>query len=181
MLRPCCPSCQLPLCTCLCALVRPVAHGIAVRVLQHPDEASQAKGTVRLLQRCLQDCETQVGEQWPAPPWPLADCWLLYPGGEPAGPDAPPPRQLLLLDGSWRHSRKLMHLNPWLQALPRYALRAPPPSLYASLRKAHAAEQLSSLEAVAQALLELEANAAARDALLAAMQDWLALQRRQRG
>ena len=178
MLRPCCPSCQLPLRTCLCALVRPVAHRIAIRVLQHPDEAKQAKGTVRLLQRCLQNSETLVGEHWAAPPWPLADCWLLYPGGTAPPPDTPPPRQLLLLDGSWRHSRKLMHLNPWLHRLPRYALRVTPPSLYAGLRKAHGAQQLSSLEAVAQALLELEANSAARDNLLAAMQDWLALQQR---
>jgi DTW domain-containing protein YfiP len=178
--RPCCPACRLPLRTCLCALVRPIAHRIAIRVLQHPEEASQAKGTVRLLQRCLQDCRIEVGEQWAAPPWPLANCWLLYPGGKALPPEAPAPRQILLLDGSWRHSRKLMHLNPWLQALPRYALRATPPPLYSELRKAHSPQQLSSLEAVAQALRELEANALASDGLRAAMQDWLALQRAQR-
>jgi len=179
--RPRCARCALPLRTCLCALVRPVAHGIAIRVLQHPDEATQAKGTLRLLQRCLDDCELVVGEQWPAPPWPLQDCWLLYPDGDAPALPAAPPRQLLLLDASWRHSRKLMHLNPWLHALPRYALRAPPASVYGQLRKAHAPQQLSSLEAVAQALQELEGNAAAAAALRAAMQDWLALQRTQRG
>lgn len=177
-MRAFCARCALPLRTCLCALVRPVAHGIGLRVLQHPDEAVQAKGTLRLLQRCLQDCQVEVGEQWAQPPWTLADCWLLYPGGEPL--PAAPPRQLLLLDASWRHSRKLLHLNPWLRQLPRYTLRGAPSSLYAGLRKAHGPGQLSSLEAAAQALLELEGNTEASASLRAAMQDWLALQRAQR-
>jgi DTW domain-containing protein YfiP len=176
-----CTRCALPLRTCLCALVRPVAHRLSVKVLQHPDEATVAKGTLRLLQRCLQDCEVAVGEQWAAPPWALDGCWLLYPDGDAPPPDAAPPRSLLLLDASWRHSRKLMHLNPWLHRLPRYALRELPTSLYAGLRKAHRPQQLSSLEAVAQALLELEGNTAASEALRAVMSDWLVLQRMQQG
>lgn len=180
MVRAGCADCGLPRRTCLCGLVRPVSHRLGIRVLQHPDESTQAKGTVRLLQRCLQDCELQVGEQWAAPPWPLNGCWLLYPGGDAAPTEAAAPRSLLLLDASWRHSRKLMHLNPWLQDLPRYALRSPPPSIYGELRKAQGPAQLSSLEAVAQALLELEGNAPASEALRAAMRDWLDLQHAQR-
>ena len=179
-MRALCAHCALPLRACLCALVRPVTHSLAIRVLQHPDEATQSKGTVRLLQRCLRDCEVVVGEQWGAAPWALEGCWLLYPDGDVPSPDAAPPRSLLLLDASWRHSRKLMHQNPWLHNLPRYALREVPASLYAGLRKAHAPQQLSSLEAVAQALLELEGNEAANETLRAVMSDWLALQRNQR-
>lgn len=179
--RPHCPACRLPLSTCLCALRRPVAHRLAIAVLQHPAEALQAKGTLRLLLGCLQHGEVRVGERWAEPPWPVQGCWLLYPG-DAAGPlPAPPPprpERLLLLDASWRHSRKLMHLNPWLHRLPRYALQAPPASRYGVLRKAHGPRQLSSLEAVAHALAELEGNTAARDALLAALDDWLALQQR---
>jgi len=50
-----------------------------------------------------------------------------------------PPAQLRLvvLDATWRKSRKLLHLHPLLQALPRLPLRDPPPSLY-RIRKAHA-------------------------------------------
>lgn len=175
--RPHCARCALPLRTCICNLIRPVEHRLPIAVLQHPDELHHAKGTLRLLQGCLRHCETVVGERWEAPPWPIDDCWLLYPGAASPLP-AMPPRRLLLVDASWRHSRKLMHLNPWLQRLPRYALQAPPASRYGMLRKAHGPRQLSSLEAVAQALAELEGNTAARDALLAALDDWLALQQR---
>ncbi len=179
--RPRCSACELPLRTCLCALVRPAVHRIAIGVLQHPAELRHAKGTLRLLQRCLANCETWVGERWPAPPWRGGETWLLYPGdGDLPPAPATPPQRLLLLDGSWRQSRLLMHRNPWLRELPRYALREPPPSVYGALRKAQAPNQLSSLEAVAQALQELEGGTAA-ESLRAAMADWLALQAAQRG
>lgn len=175
MTRAYCPGCELSLPSCLCALVRPVASRIGVTVLQHPDEAAHAKGTVRLLQRCLgAGCSVQIGRQWPAPP-ALQDCWLLYPGDGPPPPGRP--SHLLLIDGSWRQSRQLLQLNPWLQQLPRYALRDPPPTRYAALRRAHREGQLSSLEAVAGALAALDGNADGRDRLLQAMDDWLRLQR----
>lgn len=175
MTRAYCPGCELPLRSCLCALVRPVASRIGLSVLQHPDEAAQAKGTVRLLQRCLgAACTVQIGRQWPAPA-ALQGCWLLYPGDGPSATGRP--SRLLLLDGTWRQSRQLLQLNPWLQQLPRYALREPAPSRYAPLRRAHREGQLSSLEAVAGALAELDDNAAGRDRLLQAMDDWLRLQR----
>ena len=164
-----CADCGLPLRTCLCALVRPVAHRCAIKVLQHPAEALQAKGTLRLLQRCLRDCQVAVGTQWQTPPWPLADCWLLYPGGDAQGP---PPAQLLLLDGSWRQSRQLMHLNPWLQALPRYALSSAGQLLWRAAPRACAAAAVhaggsgaGAARAGGQCLGR--ANAARRDAGLA--------------
>jgi DTW domain-containing protein YfiP len=65
------------------------------------------------------------------------------------------PRRLVVLDGTWRKSRKLLHLNPALQRLPRLALVQPPPSQY-SIRKAHQPDQLSTLEATCHALAQLE-------------------------
>ena len=52
----------------------------------------------------------------------------------------------------------MLYLNPLLQALPRLALRAMPPSHY-RVRKAHAPDQLSTLEAAAHALAQLDGNA----------------------
>jgi len=54
-----------------------------------------------------------------------------------------------------RKSRKMLYLNASLQALPRLALQDLPPSAY-RIRKAHAPDQLSSLEAAAYALSQLE-------------------------
>jgi DTW domain-containing protein YfiP len=61
----------------------------------------------------------------------------------------------VLLDATWRKSRKMLYLNPSLHRLPRLALRDLPPSAY-RIRKAHAPDQLSSLEAAAHALSQLE-------------------------
>ncbi len=177
-MRVLCPNCHLPPRTCLCALVRPVAHRTAVQVLQHPDEAKQAKGTVRLLQRCLQNCRVEVGERFTLPfEWQDGSTWLLYPGGDAEAMPSSAPARLVVLDATWRKSRKLLHLNPALAKLPRYALRDPAPARYGELRRAQALYQLSTLEAVAAALSELESCPSIRLELLAVLEGWLALQR----
>ncbi len=180
MSRPTCLRCERPLAGCLCACVRPLDSAVPLLILQHPEEARQAKGTARLLQLCLRHCERRVGTQFPAP---LADAHpllLLYPPDPGAPPPShawaagqPPPR-LVLLDGTWRQSRQLMRHSPWLQALPRLALTATPASRYA-IRKAHAAHQLSSLEAAALALAQLQPGLDTQ-ALWDAMDAFVALQ-----
>ena len=95
---------------------------------------------------------------------------LLYPattaqdtalGLEEAAPlpqpwPCPPQRlRLVVLDGTWRKSRKMLYCNPALQTLPRLALQNVPPSQYA-IRKAHLPGQLSTFEATVLALAQLE-------------------------
>jgi DTW domain-containing protein YfiP len=64
---------------------------------------------------------------------------------------------LVVLDGTWRKSRKMLYLNPLLQALPRLALCDLPPSHYL-IRKAHRPDQRSTLEATCAALAQLEGD-----------------------
>ena len=52
----------------------------------------------------------------------------------------------------------MLYLNPGLQDLPRLALHDVPASAY-RIRKAHAPHQLSTLEAAAVALAQLEGDA----------------------
>ena len=59
--------------------------------------------------------------------------------------------RLVVLDGTWRKSRKMLYRNPGLQQLPRLALQDLPPGRYA-IRKAQAPDQLSSFEAAARKL-----------------------------
>jgi DTW domain-containing protein YfiP len=85
---------------------------------------------------------------------------LLYPAADGApccDPVALAPEavRLVVLDGTWRKSRKLLHCNPVLQALPRVALTQVPVSAY-RIRKAHAPHQLSTIEAAALALAALD-------------------------
>jgi DTW domain-containing protein YfiP len=83
---------------------------------------------------------------------------------------------LVALDGTWRGSRRMLAQNPWLRALPRLALAAPPPSRYA-IRRAHADSQRSTLEACALALAWLDKDEARYAPLWQAMDDFVALQR----
>lgn len=105
-----------------------------------------APNTVLLYPPFAPDAQLPVS----APP-PLPDAWL-------AAPQLPQLR-LVVLDATWRKSRKMLYLNPLLQQLPRLALAQLPPSRY-SIRKAHQAGQLSSFEATAAALAQLEGWAA---------------------
>lgn len=154
MARAVCPRCERPAPTCLCATLPapPLAHRTELLILQHPAEAGHAKNTAAFLTLGLQAVRLLRGETFDAA---LAGpgTALLYPGDGaaalPAGVD-----RLILLDGSWRQSRRLLTANPWLAALPRLAL-PPRPSRYA-IRRAHRPAQLSTLEAGLHALALLE-------------------------
>jgi DTW domain-containing protein len=62
---------------------------------------------------------------------------------------------LIIIDGTWRKSRKILCKNPYLQQLPRLVLQDLPVSGY-SIRKARKPHQLSTLEATCAALAQLE-------------------------
>jgi DTW domain-containing protein YfiP len=83
--------------------------------------------------------------------------------------------RLIVLDGTWRKSRKMLYLNPLLQALPRLSLRDTP-AAYHQIRKAHRPDQLSTLEATCVALAQLENNTALFSPLLTAFDGFVAQQ-----
>lgn len=152
MPRALCPRCERPAATCLCAtLPPPVAVRTGLVVLQHPVEAGHAKNTAVFLTLGLSPAARLLrGEVFDAA---LAEpgTALLYPGEGPPPADV---NRLILLDGSWRQSRRLLAANPWLAGLPRLSLPALP-GRYA-LRRAHRPGQLSTLEAGLHALALLE-------------------------
>lgn len=191
--RALCPHCERPLKACLCAWITPTANETPLLILQHPLEVHQAKGSARLLQLSLQRSQTQVGEcfepaalqAWLNPAHEATrQAVLLY----PAHADLPAPSvsaselepahtRLVVLDGTWRKSLRMLHLNPLLQALPRLALQPDAPSRYL-IRKAHRPDQLSTLEACCMALAELEQAPARYAPLLAAFDAFVANQAR---
>jgi len=83
--------------------------------------------------------------------------------------------RLVVLDGTWRKSRKMLYANPLLQALPRLPLQDMPASKYL-IRKAHGEHQLSTLEATCHALMHLEGNEAKYQPLLEAFDGFVAQQ-----
>lgn len=160
--RPRCPRCLRPLSHCLCALIPALQSRCHVLVIQHPSECGHALNTAVLLVEGLVNADLLVAEQLTEHPDWLARlqdrAWrteLLFPGEtavmlEPDADD-PRPRRLVLLDGTWRKARKLIHMNPVLQQLPQVTLPVAEPSRY-RLRKSCLSGGLSSIEAGARAL-----------------------------
>ncbi|GIZ49992.1 DTW domain-containing protein [Noviherbaspirillum aridicola] len=185
--------------TCICHWCTPIAHTVEVLILQHPLEVEQAKGSARLLHLSLPDSRLVVGEVFDEPdlrtllhsPFtPGAHrrhAVLLYPdtpeGASKARPATPadvpwaePEKlRLVVLDGTWRKSRKMLGANPMLRSLPRLALSDTPASQY-FIRKAHGAHQLSTLEATCHALMQLERDSARYVPLLRAFNGFVSQQ-----
>ena len=167
--RATCAACLRAQSACICGWVRPVRLDSALLILQHPLEVANAKNSARLLHLSVPGSVLAVGEAFdPAALDTLLHAdgrvpLLLYPdesGDAVAATLAPAAElRLVVLDATWRKSRKMLYLNPALQRLPRLALRDMPPSTY-RIRKAHAPDQLSTLEASAHALGQLEGDVA---------------------
>ncbi|MGK5065175.1 tRNA-uridine aminocarboxypropyltransferase [Janthinobacterium sp. LB3P112] len=188
-----CPSCLRAETSCICRWIAPVAHAVEVLILQHPLEVHNAKGSARLLHLSLPNSRMLTGEQFA--PETLAELLadkhnvLLYPDtpGDRSLGIAPPPAldsatlldparlRLVVLDATWRKSRKMLYLNPLLQQLPRLPLRDTPASHYL-IRKAHAPDQLSTLEATCYALMQLEHDAPRFVPLITAFDGFVAQQ-----
>jgi len=164
--RPRCAACDLPARTCLCALVTPVRNEVEVLVLQHPDEAREAKNSARLLRLGLARCRVVVGEVFEPDELvsllgrDVSGAILLYPADTVTGTTAPVSSartdRLVVLDGTWRKTLRMLHANPLLQSLPRQSILASAPARYGVLRKAPRPGQLSTLEAACAALAHIE-------------------------
>jgi DTW domain-containing protein YfiP len=135
--------------------------------LQHPREADVAIGTARMASLCLPRSELHVGVRWAGtralaslhadPSRPPA---LLYPGeGATDLALAPPPGPitLVVVDGTWAQTKKVVKENPELAALPRYAFRPEAPSEYRIRREPDEAF-VSTIEALSYVLGALEGD-----------------------
>lgn len=173
--RTLCTRCQRPLARCLCSFVVPINNHVELLILQHPLEVNNAKNSLGLLKLSLKNSHIKMGERFAEQElneWlyqgdktPL----LLYPetveekslGLHPAAPLPalevcnPDQLRLVVIDGTWRKSRKMLYENRLLQSLPRLPLTDIPRSIY-TIRKAHSENQLSTLEASCYALQQLE-------------------------
>src|SRR5688572_24124013 len=133
MKRISCKRCQRPLSACLCAALPqpPVANRWPLFILQHRQERNHALNTARIAELGLTQCQLHTVTDAPVEQTlsaamlaELANALLIYPGQQSrdvAQLDAAEVamQPLLLLDASWRKSRRLLLSSPWLQALPR--------------------------------------------------------------
>ncbi|MDF1642757.1 MAG: DTW domain-containing protein [Pseudomonadales bacterium] len=177
--RPTCQTCQRALSVCLCPHIQHVDNLWPIRILQHANEKKHAIGTAKIAQLSLKNCETYLYQ--PIDPGSTFEQWLkkenpvlIYPGEHAEGLDAlnnQNPRTLLLLDASWRKSRRMLHESPQLEQLQRVCIQPSKPSSY-TIRKVPSTTSLSTLEAIVEILSELENDQNKYQPLLNTM-DWM--------
>lgn len=148
-------------------------------LLQHPREARLAICSAWLTRLALRNAELHSGFDFSDDPRvreiALApDAALLYPGdgAMPASECAgSPPAILVVIDGTWLQAEKMLIANPSLAALPRIRVAPAHPSGYGDLRREPAPHCLSTIEAVACALGELEGDPARFEPMRAAFRE----------
>lgn len=128
-------------------------------ILRHVRETWKRSNTARLAARALPNARL-VSYCSPDEPFDTATLsepgtWLLYPDGPRAPEGAPPPKTLVVLDGSWAQVRRMTQRIPELRALPRLSL-PPPAADTLRLRTPTHPAGMSTLEAIAHAVALLE-------------------------
>ncbi len=191
---PACSGCAKPPAFCVCDRVI-VHDEVRTRVLvlQHPQEPDVTLGTVPLLRASLPaQVKVEIGLSWASLADALgepaeATRWgVLYPlslkkplapehaersfvvldrHGDPRPPGTEPLLGLVALDGTWSQGKTLWWRNPWLLKLHRVVLRPREPGIYGRLRQEPRREHVSTLEAVADALVGNGEPGAVRDDL----------------
>lgn len=163
-----CPRCWIRDGFCVCAEVQPVETKTRVVIVRHAREADKSTGTARIAGLALPNSALiDFGEE-SAPVdealKPLvAGAWLLFPSDEEGAP-APVgvPQRLIVLDGTWRQTRRMLRKLPSLAGVPRFGLPAKAAAPL-RLRESSDPQNRSTLEAIADALTVLEgAEAGAR-------------------
>jgi len=152
-----CKRCWIRVEQCVCALLVPLQTQVRVLFVRHHMEARKSTGTARVAHLALPNSQVFDFTDDPdasnaALPHGLdpADSWLLYPD-ETAQVPVGPVRNLVVLDGTWRQTRKMVKKLPAVAHLPRVRLAGPPADVL-RLRETSLDDGRSTLEATAEAL-----------------------------
>lgn len=160
-MSPRCPRCALPVDVCLCAVLPRVEVRTELHVLRHVREEDKLSNSARVAALALPALRLhrygQQGPRFDATPLLVPGTALLYPWEEGA-PEAEPAqvRRLVVVDGTWAQTRRMVRRIPGLLDLPRLRLPPDPPAPRRRLRRPTTPEGLSTLEALAAALELLE-------------------------
>ncbi|WP_425613435.1 tRNA-uridine aminocarboxypropyltransferase [Anatilimnocola sp. NA78] len=170
-----CYGCFRPVEACFCASIPSIDNKTEVLILQHRREQFHRFNTARIVRRGLRnsqllaDHNQNLAQRIQLQP----RAGLLYPGPSATlisdVPADQRPQQLVVIDGTWHHTKTLMRDIPALQKLPRYRLAPTEPSRY-RIRREPDALSLSTIEATVAALQILEPETLGFDRLLQAFE-----------
>jgi DTW domain-containing protein YfiP len=170
MPRKTCPNCQRPLPVCYCSALVQAANTTRILIIQHPLEQKHPFNTGRMAHLCLSNSEFIVAETlsatqlasilktpsallYPSLPWLPDTSEIMLETKESAGNSNI--QQLIVIDATWNKSKKILHLHPALQKLPRLHLKGDLSSNY-QIRKTTVTNGLSTLESIVKALAIME-------------------------
>lgn len=161
-----CLRCWVLLRFCACDVLQPVPAKTPFLVVRHARESPKSTNSVRWACLVLPRCEV-LDYRSRAEAASLAvtrpgDC-LLYPEESAAALSPIAVQRVIVLDGTWRQTRRMLRALPGLAELPRLAV--PPRPAGRRLRAAPKTEALSTLEAMAGAVRVIESEALADDLL----------------
>ena len=156
-----CPRCWIRHEFCLCAEIPQIPTRTKIVIVRHMREADKSTGTARIAGLALPNSAMiDFGEE-SAPvdeevtPF-VEGAWLLFPPEDDSPPPpATPPKCLIVIDGTWRQTRRMLKKLPSLANVPRMALPAKEAAPL-RLRESTSADNRSTLEAIADGLTVLE-------------------------
>ena len=174
--RPRCFRCFRPQTQCYCALLPDIKNQTEVVLVQHVSERDHPFNTARMVRSALGRTKMVCGNSKNLVDADLGlaeSAGLLYPSNTAKTlaliPEHERPSQLVVIDGTWPQAKALVRDLPQLRNLPHYQLLPTEPGNY-RIRLEPDDVSLSTLEAVVQALRELEPGLADLDRLMSAFE-----------
>jgi DTW domain-containing protein len=173
-----CYGCHRPKERCFCDRIPTIANRTHVLIVQHARERFHPFNTARILRKALVNSQLMVDQtkrlaEGLASMTFSTNVGLLYPGPDAILLDelteADRPQQLVVLDGTWHHTKTLFRDIPALQRLPRFRLAPTEPSRY-KIRREPNSQYLSTLEATVAALQSLEPETESLERIVAAFE-----------
>src|SRR4030088_3248274 len=182
---PDCPHCQKPLPLCICDSITPIQNRVSLLILQHPQEQDRALGTARLIVLNFANAVLKIGLSWPSLSKALGrqvsdpSRWAVLYLGSAKVADLDTDREIVainrkgeiednqrailkdiegivLLDGTWSQAKALWWRNALMLKCQRVILGPRHPSRYGKLRREPRRDGLSTIEAAAMLLSNLE-------------------------
>jgi len=165
-----CEQCLLAEQHCICADKPGQASHIDFVLIYHRDEVFKPTNTGRLIADCFpQNTYAFVWDRIDPDPQLIdllndksRQCVMIFPSDEQRHPqfdhaqrDDQKRLTLILLDATWRQARRMRNLSRWLDGIPCIDINPSNASTYAT-RKASAENYLSTAEATAMALAQLD-------------------------
>lgn len=159
-----CPKCALRGNTCVCEKLSSISSPVQVTIVRHRKELSRGSNSARILANSIQgsvviDHGSRYAGPTIIPKTTLDQAVLLFPLFYDPDPKYPPvewtgqftPKNLIVLDGSWKQTSRMLKKIHGLTALPRLAVQPLAPPL-PRIRKPYFEGGMCTMEATISAL-----------------------------